>query len=143
MTHGFDTSFLVAAEVLGHANHQASRSRLQVLRSAGDNFAVAPQVLAEFVHVVTDPRRFSQPLSIDAALSRAEAWWTSTEVMQVFPTSATLTDFFDWMRRHRLGRDRILDTLLAATYRAAGIGSLLTTNARDFSVFNVFQVITP
>ncbi len=143
MTHGFDTSFLVAAEVLGHPDHQASRSRLQALRSAGDDFAVAPQVLAEFIHVVTDRRRFSRPLTVDAALSRAEAWWTSTEVMQVFPTSATLDEFFGWMRRHQLGRNRILDTLLAATYKVAGIGSVLTTNARDFTVFNAFQVVAP
>src|SRR5712691_7153295 len=98
MTHGFDTSFLVAAEVLGHPDHQTSRTRLRSLRSAGDDFAIAPQVLAEFVHVVTDPRRFSHPLNIDAALSRAEAWWSSTEVMHVFPTSATLQEFFQWMQ---------------------------------------------
>jgi predicted nucleic acid-binding protein len=47
------------------------------------------------------------------------------------------------MRLHRLGRNRILDTLLAATYKTAGIGSVLTTNARDFSVFNAFQLVTP
>jgi predicted nucleic acid-binding protein len=143
MTHGFDTSFLVATEVLGHPHHQASRSRLQSLRSSGDNFAIAPQVLAEFIHVVTDHNRFSQPLSIDVALSRAEAWWTSGEIAQVLPTSATLQEFFDWMRQHNLGRNRILDTLLAATYKVAGIGSMLTTNARDFTVFDSFQLITP
>jgi predicted nucleic acid-binding protein len=143
MTHGFDASFLVAAEVLGHPHHAASRARLQSLRSNGDDFAIAPQVLAEFVHVVTDSTRFSQPLSTANALSCAEVWWTSGEVTQVVPTSATLKEFFEWMRQHRLGRNRILDTLLAATYKVAGIGSVLTTNARDFAVFNVFQVIIP
>ena len=43
-----DTTFLVAAEVIGHSNHAASRSRLAALRSAGDDFAIAPQVLAEY-----------------------------------------------------------------------------------------------
>ncbi len=61
MTHGFDTGFLVAAEVTGHVEHQAARARLAALRAAGDRFAIAPQVLAEFVHVVTDPKRFSEP----------------------------------------------------------------------------------
>jgi predicted nucleic acid-binding protein len=143
MTHGFDTSFLVAAEVRGHPHHQASRSRLQALRSAGDNFAVAPQVLAEFIHVVTDSRRFSRPLSMDAALSRAEAWWTSAEIRQVHTSSATVREFFEWMRLHRLGRNRILDTLLAATYKTAGVRSVLTTNARDFALFNAFQLVMP
>jgi len=143
MTHGFDTSFLVAAEILGHAHHEASRSRLRALRSRGDDFAIAPQVLAEFVHVVTDGNRFSEPLSTDAALSRAETWWTSGEVIQVVPTPATLEEFFKWMRQYGLGRKCILDTLLAATYKVAGIGSVLTLDARGFAVFDAFQVTTP
>jgi hypothetical protein len=36
-----------------------------------------------------------------------------------------------------------LDTLLAATYRQAGIDSLLTANPADFGVFGVFTCITP
>ena len=143
MTHGFDTTFLVAAEVSGHNNHVASRSRLSALRSAGDDFAIAPQVLAEFVHVVTDAGRFSSPLSMDAALSRAETWWTSGEVRQVVPDAITMVEFFAWMRQYRLGRKRILDTLLAATYKTAGIASVLTINADDFAVFGHFQIVEP
>ena len=59
MIHGVDTGFLVAAEVLEHAQHAAARDTLKRLLTAGDFFAVAPQVLAEFIHVVTDPRRFN------------------------------------------------------------------------------------
>jgi hypothetical protein len=42
-----------------------------------------------------------------------------------------------------MGRKRLLDTMLAATYRQAGIQSLLTTNKADFLVFAVFTCITP
>ena len=42
-----------------------------------------------------------------------------------------------------LRRKRLLDTLLAATYRQAGIHSLLTTNPTDFGVFGAFNCITP
>jgi hypothetical protein len=42
--------------------------------TAGDVIAVAPQVLAEFIHVVTDPRRFAQPLDMNAARHVAEQW---------------------------------------------------------------------
>jgi hypothetical protein len=37
-------------------------------------------VLADFVHVVTDPKRFTQPLTMESALERAEIWWESPEV---------------------------------------------------------------
>jgi hypothetical protein len=36
-----------------------------------------------------------------------------------------------------------LDTLLAPTYRQAGVQSLLTTNPGDFAVFGAFSFITP
>ena len=43
----------------------------------GDVFVMAPQVLAEFVHVVTDPRRFAQPLRTPDALDKAQLWWNA------------------------------------------------------------------
>lgn len=68
MTHGLDTGFLVAAEVIEHAEHSAARQTLSRLLAGGDRIAMAPQVLAEFIHIVTDPRRFSQPLNMPEAL---------------------------------------------------------------------------
>ena len=80
MIHGLDTGFLVAAEVREHAAHADARATLAQVLSAGDVIAVAPQVLAEFIHVVTDPRRFTQPLDMNAARHVAEQWWTSNDV---------------------------------------------------------------
>jgi len=54
-----------------------------------------------------------------------------------------MAQFFVWHRKRSLGRKRILDTLLAATYRSGGISSLLTTNANDFAILDEFQCITP
>jgi predicted nucleic acid-binding protein len=67
MIDGLDTGFLVAAEVVEHTEHVAARATLGRLLAAGDSVAIAPQVLAEFIHIVTDPRRFTQPLDITAA----------------------------------------------------------------------------
>lgn len=143
MTHGIDTGFLVAAEVAEHADHQAARLKFQDFRGAGDRFALVPQVLAEFVHVVTDPKRFTQPLTMEAALERAEIWWESPEVDQLGSDAFSVRTFFDWMRQHRLGRKRILDTMLASTFREAGVQSILTTNARDFAVLDGFICVVP
>jgi predicted nucleic acid-binding protein len=72
MIHGLDTGFLVAAEVREHAAHGDARATLAQVLSAGDVIAVAPRVLAELIHVVTDPRRFTQPLDMNAARHVAE-----------------------------------------------------------------------
>ena len=60
MIHGIDTGILVAAEVAEHTDHVAARASLARLIAAGDSLALAPQVLAEFIHIVTDSRRFSK-----------------------------------------------------------------------------------
>ena len=85
MNHGIDTGFLVAAEVLEHVNHQSARAKLTEIVAAGDGFVMAPQVLAEFIHVVTDPRRFAAPLSMDEARDLAQKWWTAHEVTHIVP----------------------------------------------------------
>jgi hypothetical protein len=91
---------------------------MESLRQKDDRFALAPQVLAEFVHIVTDPKRFSSPLTIELALRRAEAWWTSKEVDWVLPDESTVAWFLAAMANGRLGRKRLLDTLLAGTFRS-------------------------
>jgi predicted nucleic acid-binding protein len=143
MIHGLDTGFLVAAELMEHAEHIAARDTLARLLAAGDFIGIAPQVLAEFIHVVTDSRRFAQPLDMTAARRLAEQWWTAREVVRVFPDDGATRQFLAWLQQFSLGRKRLLDTLLAATYQAAGIQSLLTTNPSDFAVFGVFTCITP
>jgi predicted nucleic acid-binding protein len=143
MTHGMDTGFLVAAEVTEHAEHTDARATLARLLGAGDLIAIAPQVLAEFIHIVTDPRRFTHPLDMAAARQLAEQWWTGSDVVQVFPDDGATRQFLVWLAQFSLGRKRLLDTLLGATYRQAGINSLLTTNPSDFGVLGVVTCITP
>lgn len=143
MTYGLDTGFLVAAEILEHADHLAARDLLARLLTANDRLAIAPQVLAEFLHVVTDQRRFDDPHEMHTARLTASRWWTAREVEQVHPNAAAMELFFRWMAQHRLGRKRILDTMLAATYRQAGITSLLTTNPGDFTIFGAFDCLVP
>jgi predicted nucleic acid-binding protein len=143
VTHGIDTSFLVAAELKEHTNHATARSLMAHLVSRGDHLALAPQVLAEFIHVSTDQRRFQSPLDMNQARDLALKWWTAREVEQAFPTAAATQQFLDWISTYHLGRKRLLDTLLAATYLQAGITSILTLNDRDFSIFGTFQCLHP
>lgn len=143
MILGLDTTFLVEAEVSGHPHHDWARRTLTEHLDRGGGIALAPQVLAEFAHVVTDPRRFSKPLSMDQALARADLWWWGRETTRVYPNDESGRLFLQWMRDHRLGRKRLLDTLLASTFFANGVRSILSSNARDFSVFGCFDVVRP
>jgi len=142
MTHGIDTDFLVAAEVREHPFHLDANSLLDALLSAGHLLALAPQTLAEFIHVVTDPKRMPRPLTMSEAIQRAEHWWQAKEVLRVFPDGQATSEFLGWLSLYQLGRKRLLDTMLAATMQSAGVQRLITNNRRDFAVFNAFEIVT-
>jgi predicted nucleic acid-binding protein len=140
MIYGVDTTFLVQIELREVPGHEAARLWLdQALAKHPQPLALAPQVLTEFIHVVTDPRRFATPLSMDEALAKALGWWEACEVKPVYPSMDSTRLAMLWLRQHRLGRKRLIDTQLAATYYSAGITRLLTLNMNDFDVFGVFQ----
>ena len=104
-------------------NTRMRRSTLARLLAGGDLIAVAPQVLAEFIHIVTDSRRFTHPLDMTAARRLAEQWWTASNVVPVFPDDGATRQFLAGWRNSPWAAS-LLDTLLAATYRQAGVQSL-------------------
>lgn len=77
-----------------------------------------------------------QPLAaMTDALAQTRSWWDAAQVRRVWPDNAAVDIFHRWMAEHSLGRRRILDTLLAATYRGAGITAIVSSNARDYRLF--------
>ena len=139
---GLDTTFLVQLEIQEAEAHDAA---LEVLRGKilgrDREAALVPQVLSEFIHVVTDARRFERPLSMMQALAKANFWWSAKEIERIVPHERAVVQFLAWMAEYGLGRKRLLDTLLAATYYESGITRIVTSNARDYRMFGVFEVI--
>ncbi len=80
MIHGIGTRFLVHVEVREVPRHEAARGWLdEALARHPQPLALAPQVLSEFIPVVTDPRRFASPLGMDEALVKAQGWREASE----------------------------------------------------------------
>ena len=113
---------------------------LDRLAADGETFVLAPQVLSEFVHAATDHRRFQDPLSIRDAIDAAENWWNAKSVQHIFPTPDSVRLGWQWMRKFGLGRKRILDTQLAATFHMHGIVRLLTSNRAGLSSIWLLRV---
>jgi len=142
MTHGIDTDFLVAVEIGDHPFHRPADRLLGSLLAEGHDLAVAPQTLAEFIHIVTDGKRMPEPLSMSEAVARAIHWWEAEEVVRVFPDGEATARFLSWLQRHALGRKRLLDTLLAATFHRSGVRRVVTNNERDYRVLGAFEIVT-
>jgi hypothetical protein len=74
------------------------------------------------------------------ALELCDHWWNARECRPMSVDADVGALFLTWMEEHRLGRKRLLDTLLAATYYRAGVRRLATTDWRDFERYGVFEI---
>jgi len=92
---GLDTSVLVQLEVKDSPKHEAAHAllRREVL-DPSVTLAFVPQVMMEFLHIVTDPKRFPKPLGMAEALTRVRSWWSAKEVTPFFRRSSRMNCFF-------------------------------------------------
>jgi predicted nucleic acid-binding protein len=137
---GLDTSFLVAHGIAEHPHHQEALQWLDEAIAKDETFAITSGIVAEFIHVVTDARRFESPLTVSEALERAAFWSEAREVTLLAADEEVNVLWLKWLAEFHLGRKRLLDTLIAATWHVAGVREIWTLNPRDFKVFEVFQI---
>jgi predicted nucleic acid-binding protein len=141
---GVDTDILVNWVMAGAPHHRASRELFErEVRGRGQRLGVTLQVLLEFQHITTDPRRFETPLSMEQSLDWSQSIWDGKEVARVLPPPSVLPRTIELTRRYRLGRKRILDTALAATIEASGVKRFATLNRQDFEIFPFLELVSP
>lgn len=144
MLCGLDTNVLVHAHLPVLTESETARANL--LSKLGDDYwqiALTAVVLHEFVHVMTDQRRFNPPVPMASALALATGYLGRPNVDCLSLDGRSLQLALHLLERHRLGRKRIADTLLAATLLRHGVNSIMTCNPSDFAVFNDLEVIDP
>jgi toxin-antitoxin system PIN domain toxin len=139
--YGLDTNVLVYAALADLPEHEAVAGflRAQVV-DAGNQAAIVPQVLYEYVHIATDGRRFERPLSMTEALESATRWATAREVVLLPESRHTPLRALSLLGGHRLGRKRILDAALAATLLDHGVDHLVTHDRRHFERLGLLVV---
>ncbi len=126
-----------------HPQHGTCRQLSVEAASQGRSFGLSLGVLAEFLHVTTDPKRFSKPLNMPEAIHITDFWAQAAEVTLLRQDTATCQQWLSWMQQHHLGRKRVLDTVIAATWLSAGITDIFTLNPADFTLFGHFTAFPP
>jgi len=141
---GIDSNVLVYAHIPTFSEHAQVRMFLTELLSQPEVVIVfTPAILHEFVHVITDGRRFAPPVEMNEALAVARLY-IDRENTQCLPVvESDLTAAFDLLERHGLGRKRTADTLFASTLLRHGVTDLITCNPDDFKVFDELKVTDP
>jgi predicted nucleic acid-binding protein len=123
--------------------HPLVAAAVQELRNKGFEFFCAIQNVAEFWNVTTRPATarggFGQSLAVaEQRLLALERWVT---VLPETPAS-----YAQWRRlivQHGVSGVQVHDARLVALIRVEQIDALLTLNARDFTRYAGFTVLTP
>ena len=144
MSLALDTNVLIPWLVHSAPEHAEVRAFVDAeISRDGGRVAIAPQVCWEFLHVVTDDRRFERPCSMDDAAALVRAVWNARETERLPASAEVGPRVLELVRAHRLGRKRILDTALAATLEAAGVRRLATFNTKDYACFSFLELVSP
>jgi len=80
---------------------------------------------------------------MDQAITWSRTIWDDKNVVRLLPSTTVLHRTLELLKSLRLGRKRILDTVLAATLEAADVKRLATFNARDFDTFAFLEIVVP
>lgn len=132
---GLDSNILVQFALSDHLKNAATLTAVRDETAAGHRLILTSVAINEFLHVSTDPRRFTPPLTMIEALDWIEEFRSNPFVDSVEANLASVDQSLQWMRQFNLGRKRIIDTHLAAILFTRGVRRLLTSNPDDFTVF--------
>lgn len=139
---GIDTTFLIDLEILESPRHTAAVEVFNNWRNEKNSILVIySNVFNEFLHVVTDPKRFENPVTIETAIERCWYWIDHSRVRVVYSGDDSLKRQLLWMSMYNLGRKRINNITMAAAYAQAGVSKIITANPDDYEILNTFEII--
>jgi predicted nucleic acid-binding protein len=141
---GIDTNVLAQLCLSKHPQHVSAVSAIQNEAQLGNILLLTPSIVAEYLHIITDPRRFADALTISQALDWIEQFLSNMWSVRLLEANeAGSRQGLAWLREFQLGRKRILDTDFAGQLYVAGCRRILTSNPTDFALFKVFEIISP
>lgn len=137
-----DTNILVYAHRRDSTWHERARACIQNLAERASQWAIPWPCMHEFLAIVTHPRVFNSPSTLDEAFDQVDVWLRSPSVVLIgeSPThSATLRT----IAKHALATGgRMHDARIAAICIDHQVEALWTAD-RDFSRFPPLRVFNP
>jgi predicted nucleic acid-binding protein len=136
-----DTNILVYSTRPLSAHHAAAARALERLGAAGSTLWISPQILREYLAVVTRPQAIAPGLPMATAINDVQRFRGAFRVAEERPS------VFDHLIRilvaHRIAGRQVHDANIVATMLDCGVHRLLTFNGADFRRFAPLIKIDP
>ena len=136
-----DVNVLLYAHVETFAEHAKARAWWEKLLNGRTEIGVASSVLFGFIRIATNRRLFDPPMSVEAALSRVEAWLARPHVRFLPPGPRHLEIAFRLLKQLGTAGNLTTDVQLAAL--AIEYQAEIHTNDLDFGRFPQLRWVSP
>jgi uncharacterized protein len=137
-----ETNILVYAHRAEMAEHPAARSAIAHLAEGPSPWAIPWSCLHEFIGVVTHPRVFSPPSTIEEAITQIEFWFGSPSLVILTESGQHWSSLKGLLKAAEIRGPRVHDARIAAVCLGNGVSELLTAD-RDFLRFPSLRVRNP
>jgi predicted nucleic acid-binding protein len=128
-----DTNVLVYSTVSSSPWHQEARARLTALFNEGIELCFTPQIVREYLVILTRSDIFEKRFTTEEALRELEAILPAFALLN--ETEETVYHLRDLAERYQVRGKAIHDANVVAVMLAHGVTRLMTYNSDDFRRF--------
>jgi predicted nucleic acid-binding protein len=125
-----DTNVLVYSTVAGNDWHQEARLWLSALQDAGVQLCLTPQILREYLVVLTRGSVFEKSFSAEQVLAQMRAFLPAFALLD--ETEAAANRLQDLVGQYKVRGKTVHDANLVAVMLTHGVRRLITFNRGDF-----------
>jgi len=136
-----DANLLLYAYDEASPHHAAARSWLERSLSTGELFGLSWQTITAFIRIVTSPRAFSNPMSIEEAVRVIDDLLAHPVAVVLTPGERHWTIFQNYLVEGQAFGPLAMDAHMAAL--AVEHGAVLCTTDRDFTRFPGLKMLDP
>ena len=137
-----DTNILVYAHREDAELHERAYQRLSELAEGSEAWAIPWPCVHEFLSIVTHPRIFVPPSSLEVAVDQVDAWLESPTLALLAESEVHWSRLRDALVAGRIAGPRVHDARIAALCTQHGV-SVLWSADRDFGRFPALRVVNP
>ena len=137
-----DTNILVYAHREDSPFNKAASRAVADLAEGLTNWAIPWPCLHEFLAIVTHPRVYAPPSSLEQALAQAEAWLESPTLVLLTETPRHWLTLRELLVAAHIAGPQVHDARVAALCRQHGVRELWSAD-RDFGRFAGVTVVNP